>query len=530
MSMLDRDFHRPGRSAVIATDGMAATSHPLATQAALEVLRAGGTAADAAVTAAAVLCVVEPHMTGIGGDCFCLMAEPDKPVWGYNGCGRAAAKATTEALLESGETSIASQSIHSVTVPGSIEAWGAILEAHGRFTLERALQPAIRYAELGFAVAPRVGHDWALNVDRISGDPGASKHYLINGQAPAIGTVVRLPALARTLRTIAQQGPRAFYEGPIAQDMVSTIAARGSFMTSEDFASHRGDVVEPISTRYRDVDVVEIPPNGQGIAALVLLNILENFDLKQYDPLSAERFHIQLEAARMAYAIRDTHIADPAFMRVSSGALLDKAFARRLAAHIDLAKRAKLPTAPTPGSDTVYLTVVDRDRRACSLINSLYAGFGAGIATEKTGIMLTNRGACFRVEPGHPNTIGPGKRPMHTIIPALQMRDNRCEMAFGVMGGDYQPMGQAQVMVNVQDYGMDIQSALDAPRVFYEGENTVIERGVPDDVVRGLRARGHHTVVTPLPLGGGQGICIDWKGGVLIGGSDPRKDGCALGY
>lgn len=509
---------------------MAATSHPLATQAALEVLRSGGSAADAAVTAVAVLCVVEPHMTGIGGDCFCLLAAPDKPVWGYNGCGRAAAAATTDALLAQGETCIAAQSIHAVTVPGAVEAWGAILEAHGRFTLERALQPAIRYAELGFPVAPRVGCDWALNVARISGDAGASAYYLPHGQAPAIGEIVRLPALARTLRAIAQQGPRAFYEGPIAQDMVATLAARGAFMTQEDFASHRGDVVTPISTRYRDSDVVEIPPNGQGIAALVLLNILENFDLKQNDPLSAERFHIQLEAARMAYAVRDAHVADADAMRVSAGALLDKAFARQLAAHIDPAKRSALPSAPAPGCDTVYLTVVDRDRNACSLINSLYMGFGVGIATEKTGILFNNRGACFWLDPGHPNTIGPRKRPMHTIIPALQMRDDRCEMAFGVMGGDYQPMGQAQVIVNVQDYGMDIQSALDAPRAFYDGEATVIERGVPEKTVRGLRDRGHHTVVTPLPLGGGQAVQIDWKGGVLIGGSDPRKDGCALGY
>jgi gamma-glutamyltranspeptidase/glutathione hydrolase len=262
----------------------------------------------------------------------------------------------------------------------------------------------------------------------------------------------------------------------------------------------------------------------------VLLNVIERFDLGKLDPFGPEYLHILLEACRIAYAVRDTHIADPNFMRVTVPALLDRAFARSLADKIDRSKRTALPAAPTPGSDTVLLTVVDRDRTAVSIINSLYSSFGVGVATEKTGIMLHNRGACFVLDPAHPNTIGPSKRPMHTIIPALGMKNGRCELAFGVMGGGYQAMGHAHVVSNMVDHGMDVQQAIDAPRVFAEGAKTVIERGVPAATVEGLKSRGHDIAVRPQPYGGGQAIRIDWDRGVLIGGSDPRKDGCALGY
>ena len=286
----------------------------------------------------------------------------------------------------------------------------------------------------------------------------------------------------------------------------------------------------PISTNYRGIDLVEIPPNTQGLTALVTLNILENFDLPKLDPLGPDRFHLMLEAARMGFAVRDTHIAEPSRMRVPAAALNDKAFAKTLAAKLDRSKRVPLPTAPTPGSDTVYLTVVDRDRRAVSIINSLYSAFGTAICTEKTGIMFNNRGSGFVLDPGHPNTLGPSQRPMHTIIPALAMRDGRCDTTFGVMGAHYQPMGHVQMVLNLFDYGMDIQSAIDAPRAFFEGEATVVERGMPAATVEGLKARGHKIVTAPSPWGGAQAIRIDWKRGVLIGGSEPRKDGCALGY
>lgn len=526
---MSRDFQLPGRSPVIACEGIAATSHPLATLAAVETLRAGGTAADAAVAAVAVLCVVEPHMTGIGGDCYCLVSRPGKTVWGYNGSGRAGAKATAEALHAKGMIEIGN-SIHAVTVPGAIDAWEAILKAHGHFGLDRALAQAIKYAEGGFPVAPRVAFDWKKHVGKLKADAGASRHYLFNGAAPGEGDVIRFPALAVTLKAIAAKGARAFYEGEIAEDIVATLAARGSFLTAEDFSKHRGDAVAPIATTYRGLDVLEIPPNGQGLTALVMLNILENFDMAALDPLGPERFHLVLEAARLAYAVRDTHIADDAHMRIPVADLLSKGFAKKLASHIDMKRRSKLSAAPTPGNDTVYLTIVDRDRMAVSFINSLYSSFGVGVSTEKTGVMLTNRGACFTLEPDHPNTFGAGKRPMHTIIPALTMRNGRCDMSFGVMGAHYQPMGHVQIILNMLDYGMDVQQAIDAPRFFFEGESTDVERGTPAATIEGLKARGHRVVMATSPWGGAQTIKIDWDRGVLIAGSEPRKDGCALGY
>jgi gamma-glutamyltranspeptidase/glutathione hydrolase len=527
---MSRDFQLPGRSPVISCEGMAATSHPLAPLAAIDVLRAGGPAADAAVAAVATLCVVEPHMTGIAGDCFCQISLPGKPLWAYNGSGRTGNKASAEALRSQGMDAIGTTSVHAVTVPGSIEAWEEILKAHGRFGLDRALQPAIKYAEGGFPVAQRVAWDWSRSVDKLQADPGATRHYLFDGKAPQEGDVIRLPALAQTLKTVAAKGARAFYEGEIADDMAATLGARGSFLAADDFARHRGDVAVPISTNYRGIDLFEIPPNGQGLTALMMLNILENFDLSALDPEGPERFHLVLEAARLGYAMRDTHIADPAHMRLESASLLDKAWAKKLAALIDMESRANLPAAPTPGSDTVYLTVVDRDRMAVSFINSLFSGFGTGICTEKTGIMLNNRAACFTLEAGHPNEFSPNKRPMHTIIPAMAMRGGRCDMAFGVMGAHYQPMGHVQIVNNVLDFGMDVQQAIDSPRFFFEDGQTVVEHGTPPATVQGLKARGHDVVMAPTPWGGAQVIKIDWDRGVLIAGSEPRKDGCALGY
>ncbi len=525
---MHRDFHLPGRSPVIASEGMAATSHPLASLAAIEVLRAGGNAADAAVAAVAVLGVVEPHMTGIGGDCFCLIAKPGAPIWGYNGSGRTGARTRLENL--GGAASVGLDSIHAVTVPGAIEAWGAILAAHGRFGLDRALAPAIRYAEAGFPVAARVAFDWSSLVERLRRDAGAARHFLVQGRAPEAGEVLRFSALAETLKAIAANGPAAFYQGRIAQDVVATVAARGGVLAMEDLAEHRGEVVTPIATNYRGLEIVELPPNGQGLTALVMLNIFERFDLAALDPLGPERFHIALEAARLAYSLRDAHIADPAFMRTDVSDLIDKSFAATLADRIDRQRRIALPDAPIAGGNTVYLTVVDRDRMAVSLINSLFSLFGVGIATEATGIMLHNRGACFVTDPGHPNVLGPRKRPMHTIIPALAMRSGRCELAFGVMGSHFQPMGHTHFLLNVIDYGMDVQSAIDFPRAFFQGEQTLVERGVPRSTIEGLAARGHEVGLTAAPWGGGQAIRIDWDRGTLTGGSDPRKDGAALGY
>jgi gamma-glutamyltranspeptidase/glutathione hydrolase len=525
---MHRDFHFPGRSPVIACEGLAATSHPLASLAAIEALRAGGNAADAAIAAVAVLGVVEPQMTGIGGDCFCLIAKPRAPLWGYNGSGRTGARLRLEMLRGAAEVGL--DSIHAVTVPGAVEAWGAILEAHGRFGLDRALSPAIHYAEAGFPVAARVAFDWSSLVERLRRDAGAARHFLVHGRAPEAGEVLRFPVLAATLKTIAADGPAAFYQGRIAQDIVATLAARGGALTPEDLAEHRGERVTPIATNYRGLDIVELPPNGQGLTALVMLNILEHFDLAALDPLGPERFHIALEAARLAYSLRDAHVADPAHMRTDASGLIDKRFAATLASRIDRRRRLELPNAPRIGGNTVYLAVVDRDRMAVSLINSLFSHFGVGIATEATGIMLHNRGACFVTQAEHPNAIGPRKRPMHTIIPALAMRNGRCELAFGVMGSHFQPMGHTHFLLNGIDYGMDVQGAIDLPRAFFEGERTLVERGVPGFTVEGLEARGHEVGLTAAPWGGGQAIRIDWERGTLTGGSDPRKDGAALGY
>jgi gamma-glutamyltranspeptidase/glutathione hydrolase len=526
---MSRDFQLPGRSPVIAMNGMAATSHPLATLAAIDILRDGGTAADAAVAAVATLCVVEPHMTGIGGDCYALVAKPDRPVWGYNGSGRSGAAASYEALRDKGMRAIGN-SIHAVTVPGAIEAWEQILKAHGRFGLDRCLRAAIGYAEGGFPVASRIAWDWQRHVTRLAADPGAAKHYLLNGKAPREGDVIRFPALAQTLKTVAAKGARGFYEGDVGAEMAATVASRGGFLTEEDFARHRGDAVAPISTSYRGVDLVEIPPNGQGLTALVMLNILENFDIKSLDSVGPERFHLVLEAARIGYAVRDTHLADADHMRMPVEALTDKAWGKKLAGLIDMNRKSDLPAAPAPGSNTVYLTVVDKDRTAVSFINSLFSSFGTGICTEKSGVLLTNRGACFTLRPDHPNTFGPGKRPMQTIIPALAMKNGRCDMSFGVMGAHYQPMGHVQIMLNMLDYGMDVQQAIDCPRFFWEGDTVEVETGTPQATIDGLRARGHDVVLCDQPWGGAQTIKIDWDRGVLIAGSEPRKDGCALGY
>jgi gamma-glutamyltranspeptidase/glutathione hydrolase len=527
---MTRDFHAPGRSPVYAGNGMVATSHPLASLAAIETLKAGGNAADAAVAAIAIAGVVEPQMTGIGGDCFCLVARPGQPVWGYNGSGRSAAAMRVEFLRDQGLTEIATNSVHSVTVPGAVEAWEAILKAHGRFGLDRALTFAIDAAERGTPVPPRVQLDWSLAQAKLRANEETAKIYLPGGSVPNVGDVVRFPALAATLRKIAKGGARAFYEGEIADDIVATLKARGGLLTAEDFAAHRGERAPPIASAYRGLDVIELPPNGQGVAALLLLNMLERFDMAALDADGADRLHLLVEAGRLAYAVRNQYVADPAFMQMPVEALLDRTFAAELAKKIDLKKRSDFGPLPKPQSSTVLCCVVDRDRNAVTIINSLFSTFGSGITADKSGVLLHHRGSGFNLDPASPNCIGPSKRPLHTIIPALTARDGRVDMAFGVMGGGYQAMGHAHFVSNLVDYGMDLQAAIDEPRIFFEGEPVVVERGVSEAVFQDLRARGHDAIRRPVPLGGAQAIRIDWDRGVLIGGSDARKDGCALGY
>jgi gamma-glutamyltranspeptidase/glutathione hydrolase len=528
-----RDFQRPGRSAAYGENGMAATSHPAATLTALDVLRAGGNAVDAAVAAAAVLAVVEPHMTGIGGDCFVLLAPGGGgQVVALNGSGRAPAAASAERLRAAGVTELAPGSPHCVTVPGAIDAWARLLAAHGSKDLDELLRPAIRYAEDGFVVTPRVADDWALLVPTLQRSAAGRRYYLPGERPPAAGERVRLPALAATLRAIAAGGPDAFYRGPLAAKMVEFLRDCGGWHTAEDFAAAEGAFVAPISAIYRGLEVHECPPNGQGVITLLMLNILAQLELAGLEPDGAERLHLEAEATRLAMRDRDAFLADPAQADMPLGRLLDPAYGRALAALI--APDRALAALPPPGlpahRDTVYLTVVDRDLTVVSLINSLFEGFGSGLVDPATGVAFHNRGHSFNLDPAHPNAIAPGKRPMHTIIPGLATKDGRAVLGFGVMGGHYQPVGQVHALTGLLDYGLDPQAALDAPRAFASEGVLQVERGVPAASRAGLAARGHQVVLAERPLGGGQMILIDHQRGVLIGGSDPRKDGLALGY
>ena len=526
-----RDTQIPGRSAVHAVNGMAATSHPLATQAAIAILQQGGNAMDAAIAACAVQCVVEPGSTGIGGDCFALYcAKGETPVVAYNGSGRAPAAATRGWYAERGMAAIPEFSAHAVTIPGAIDAWTRLHADHGRLPFDAVLAPAIAFAEDGYAIAPIVGRVWANTAARLARHAGSAAIFLKDGKPPLVGDIHRQPQLGATLRRIAREGRDAFYTGAVAGDMVATLQAAGGLHTAEDFAVHRGEYVDPIHTGYRGVDVYQVPPNGQGIVALVMLNILQGFDLAALDPHGVDRFHLETEASRLGYAMRDQLIADMALASVPVGGLLSARYADRLRAGVDplrampKAAAAKFPLHP----DTVYLTVVDRDRNAVSFINSLFYGFGSGITAARSGVVFQNRGAGFVLTDGHPNCIAPNKRPLHTIIPGMAVRDGRALMPFGVMGGHYQPVGHVHLLTNVLDHGMDLQEALDSPRVFHNRGKLEVEAGVPRETVAGLRERGHD--IAFASNGGGQAIRIDWDRGTLEGGSDPRKDGCALGY
>jgi gamma-glutamyltranspeptidase/glutathione hydrolase len=527
-----RDFQLPGRSTVHAFNGMAATSHPLATLAAIDRLRAGGTAADAAVAATAVLAVIEPQSTGVGGDCFVLYApKGGDRIVAYNGSGRAPQAATADWYLGRGLSAIPLTGPHSVTVPGAVDAWARLLADHGRCGLDELLQPAIACAADGYIVAPRIARDWANNLAKLQTGLNTARYLLPGGAAAKAGDVVRQPALAETLREIARRGRDGFYTGRVAEDIVATLRAAGGLHTVDDFAAQATEVTAPIKTGYRGHEIWQCPPNGPGVTMLLMLNVLGGFELAKYGPLSVERMHLEAEAARFAYQAREASLGDPRFVRVDVDRLLSADFAAEIRAKIRLDRMAELPVVRPPAHpSTAYTVVVDRDRNVCSFINSIAYAFGSAVVSDKTGVLLQNRGAGFRVEPGHPNCIAPGKRPLHTIIPSLMTRNGRAVMGFGVMGGQYQPVGQVHVATNILDYGMDVQEAIDLARgLHYEGVYQ-LEGGVPESTVRGLAALGHKTVRHPDPHGGGQAVWIDWDKGTLTGGSDPRKDGCALGY
>ena len=522
-----RDFHLPGRSEVLVTNGMCATSHPLAANAAVDILRRGGNAMDGAIAAAALLGICEPQMTGLGGDCFVLWRQGDGPVKALNGSGRAPAGASAAALRGAGQTTIPVASAHAVTVPGAVDAFCHLSETVGKIGLDAVLAPAIHYADAGVAVAPRTAFDWAADIDRLQG--AARNFFLFNGAAPQDGQVFRAPGQAEVLRRIAKDGRSAFYDGEIAEDIVAALTAAGGTHTTDDFAATACTATDPIHSTYEGGTLYEHPPNGQGATANLMLNILSLFDLPSMDPFGADRAHMEAEAAKLAYDARNRFLADPDHTSRLDH-MMSMETAQALARLIDpkTAMPAAAPVSESVHKDTIYLTVVDKDRMMVSLIYSIYHGFGSGIASEKFGVLLQNRGAGFNLEPGHANELGAGKRPMHTIIPAI-WETPQTVIPFGVMGGAYQPNGHARFVTNLQDYEMDIQAAIDAPRCFSDAGDMKVERGYSDAVRQELSDRGHNVSDPPRPIGGAQAISVT-RDGLLVGASDPRKDGCAIGY
>ncbi|MEJ5198682.1 MAG: gamma-glutamyltransferase family protein [Anaerolineae bacterium] len=547
------------RSPVYGRRGMVAASQPLAVAAGLEILAAGGNAADAAIATAAALNVTEPTSTGIGGDCFALYYEAATGrITALNGSGRAPAGLTLERLRREGfgveaddDATVGTHGRaplaplppyhpYTITVPGACAGWCDLNARHGRLPLARVLAPAIRLAEEGFPVSPITAYHWARGAERQLAQAPGGRELTIEGRAPRPGEIFRNPGLARTLRTVAEGGKDAFYRGPIAEAIAETVQRAGGCMTVEDLAGHTSTWDEPISVTYRGLRVWECPPNGQGMTALLALNILEGFDLAALDPLSPERLHLEIEAMRLAFADARWYIADPRFTNIPIHHLLAKDYAadRRKLIHPHRATLDQRRGAPVAGSDTVYFCTVDGEGNACSFINSNYMGFGTGIVPAGWGFTLQNRGHNFSLEPGHPNAVAPGKRPYHTIIPGLLTRasDNALLGPFGVMGGFMQPQGHMQVVIALADDGADPQAALDRPRFCIAdgtaGGRVGLEDGIPAATVAALAEMGHVVEVVAgherALFGRGQIILRDPATGVLCGGSDPRADGCAM--
>jgi gamma-glutamyltranspeptidase/glutathione hydrolase len=535
------------RSPVYGRGGMVATSQPLAVAAGLEILRQGGNAADAAIGTAAALNVTEPTSTGLGGDCFALYYEASSgQITALNGSGRAPANLTLERVHKEGFTdSLPLFHPYTITVPGACAGWCDLLERHGRLSLRQVLAPAVRLAEQGFPVAPITAYFWGHSASRLSSIPGG-RELTINGRAPTVGEIFRNPGLGRTLRTIAEGGKVAFYQGEIAEAIASVVRQAGGCLTMDDIAAHTSTWEQPISTTYRGLRLWECPPNGQGLAALLALNLLEGYDLTCLPPLSAHRLHLMIEAMRLAFADTCWYVADPAFYPVPLDGLLSKEYAatRRGLIQRNRATLNQLRGTPTSSSDTVYLSAVDADGNACSFINSNYMGFGTGIVPPGWGFTLQNRGLGFSLDPSHPNALAPSKRPYHTIIPAMLTIDaeqsscvpNILYASFGVMGVYMQPQGHMQVVVTLVDDALDPQSALDLPRFCIEGGaaggRVALEEGIPVEVQAELGSMGHDIYsvngFARAIFGRGQIILRDALSGVLCGASDPRADGCAM--
>ncbi len=527
------------RSEVFATGGMVASSQPLATAAGLKILEKGGNAADAAVATAAALNVTEPTSTGIGGDAFALFFDNNKKkVEGINGSGRSPKALSLEKLHEMGITKLNPFSVHTITVPGAAACWVDTIERWGTMEMKEILEPAIQLAENGFPVAPLTARAWARGANNQLTGPNAEE-LLLNGRAPKAGEIMKNPNLANTFRELAENGKDGFYKGRIAEAIVERIQQEGGLMELEDLESHRSTFDNPISVNYRGVDVYEIPPNGQGITALIGLNILENIEISQFEHNSTKHLHVLIEAMRLAFADTRWYVADPEVVEVPIKELISKEYAKQRAGLIDMEKAQASIEKGTPvtSSDTVYFSVVDKDGNACSFINSNYMGFGTGKVPKGTGFTLQNRGHNFSLNPNHPNALAPNKRPYHTIIPGMALKDGELYASFGVMGGFMQPQGHVQVISNMVDFGMGAQEALDAPRfcIMDGTANGVIalEQGIDLETMANLASMGHP--IRPMVgfsraiFGRGQIIRRNPETGVLEGGSDPRADGLAMG-
>jgi gamma-glutamyltranspeptidase/glutathione hydrolase len=537
------------RSDVYAPHAMAATSHPLATQIALDVMKRGGSAVDAAIAANAALGLMEPTGNGIGGDLFAIVWDPKtKKLHGYNGSGRSPKSLTLAEFQRRGLTDIPAHGPLPVTVPGTVDAWFALHQRFGRRPMAENLAPTIRYAREGHPVHETIAHYWNLSVPRLGKWPGFLEQFTVDGKrAPRTGEMWKNPHLANTLEKIASGGRDAFYKGDIARTIDAYFKANDGFLSYEDLAAHTGDWVEPVSTNYRGIDVWELPPNGQGIAALQILNLLEPYDLKKYGFGSPEHVHLFTEAKKVAFADRAASYADPDFYRTPVARLISEDYARERGRLISMDRAAR---AVEPGvipelneGDTIYMTVADADGMMVSLIQSNYRGMGSGMAPPGLGFIFQDRGEQFVLKAGHPNSFAPGKRPFHTIIPAFATKDGKPWLSFGVMGGAMQPQGHAQIIINMVDFGMGLQEAGDAPRIHHDGSTEPagqatamedggvleLESGFPYETIRALMRKGHHVKFADGPYGGYQAIMVNPHGG-YVGASESRKDGQAAGY
>lgn len=545
----DRPAANPhqSRSVVVARNGMVATSQPLAAQVGVEILKAGGTAADAAIATNAMLGLVEPMSCGLGGDLFVIYWDArTRKLYGLNACGRSPYALTREVFRQKGLTRIPDIGPLSWSVPGCVDGWDELRRRFGTKSFAELLAPAIHYAEEGFAVSDIIARGWKGSASKLREWPDSARTYLPSGHAPVEGELFRNPYLAASYRAIAEGGRDAFYRGRIAEEIVAFSEANGGYFSLKDFADHTSDWIEPVSTTYHGYTVWELPPNGQGIAALQMLNLLEGYDLKSMGRQSADYLHLLIEAKKLAFADRAKFYTDPAFHDLPVKQLISKEYADQRRRLIDPQHAATDVPAGDPilrHGDTIYLTVVDKDRNCCSFIQSIYYGFGSQVVPGNAGFALQNRGALFALDDHHLNRLEPHKRPFHTIIPAMVTKDDKPWLCFGVMGGDMQPQGHVQVLVNLIDFGLNVQAAGDAARVRHEGSATptglpadphggvvAVESGIPLETLRELERRGHRLIRSPGSFGGYQAIQIDWDHGTLHGGTDPRKDGAAVGY